>query len=80
MNEKEFEEKYNKIIIKFSKKYLNKSKDILLDDIEKRIRQNHNDIDSQFAEIIASVIKFSMDFSTQLLKYVLKEMLVDQKQ
>lgn len=79
MNEKEFEEKYNKIIKIFFKKYLNKSKDILLDDIEKGIRQNHNDIDSQFAEIIASVIKFSMDFSTQLLKYVLKEMLVDKK-
>ena len=79
MNEKEFEEKYNKIIKNFFKKYLNKSKDILLDDIEKEIRQNHNDIDSQFAEIIASVIKFSMDFSTQLLKYVLKEMLVDKK-
>lgn len=79
MNEKEFEEKYNKTMKKFSKKYLNKNKDILLDDIEKRIRQNHNDIDSQFAAIIGFVIKFSMNFSTQLLKYVLKEMLVDKK-
>ncbi|WP_223896979.1 hypothetical protein [Lactobacillus huangpiensis] len=79
MNEKEFEEKYNKTIKNFSKKYLNKNEDILLDDIEKEIRENHNDIDLQYANIIGSVIKFSMDFSTQLLKYVLKEMLVDKK-
>lgn len=78
MNEKEFEEKYNKIVKDFSKKFENENSSKLRNKLIKDLKHN-SDNNLVLIDVALDITKFSTNFSTQLLKYVLNEMLVDKK-
>lgn len=79
MDEKEFEEKYDKIVKDFSEKFENENSSKLRNKLIKDLKHN-SDNNLVLIDIVLDITKFSTNFSTQLLKYVLKEMLVDKKE
>ena len=78
MDEKEFEEKYDKIVKDFSKKFHDENSNKLKNEIVNDFKQGPDTI-TALSKIIAYTTALSMNFSIQLMKKVLKEMLVDPK-
>ena len=77
-DEKEFEEKYDKIVKDFSKKFHDENSSKLKNEIVNDFKQGPDTITS-LSKVIGYTTALSMNFSIQLMKKVLKEMLVDQK-
>lgn len=78
IDKKEFEEKYDKIIKDFSEKFENENSSKLRNKLIKDLKHN-SDNNLVLIDLVLDITKFSTNFSTQLLKYVLNEMLVDKK-
>lgn len=78
MDEEEFEEKYDKIVKDFSKKFHNENSSKLKNEIVNDLKQGP-DIITGLSKVIGYTTALSTDFSIQLMKKVFKEMLVDKK-